>query len=104
GCSATGTRPFCDGTNSNLPGGYATDDPDSPENRRIEAVPAGTGPAVQLDGQCYVFSPAPAALLARDTMHYCPAVSPAMAALVQSPFYAEVAHGSSPIVSAEGRP
>src|SRR2546421_6885846 len=58
GCKHTGTRPFCDGTHSNLPGGYATDDPDSPENRRIEAVAAGTAPAVQLDGQCYVFSPA----------------------------------------------
>ena len=103
GCKHTGTRPFCDGTHNNLPGGYATDDPDSPENRRVQIVVAGTAPAVPLDGQCYVFCPARAALLARGTLHYCPAVSPAMGALFQSQFYAEITRGSSPVVSADGR-
>ncbi|HEX3913748.1 MAG TPA: CDGSH iron-sulfur domain-containing protein [Steroidobacteraceae bacterium] len=103
GCKQTGTGPFCDGAHSNLPGGYLTDDPDSPENRRVPVVAAGAGPVVRLDGQCYVFSTARATLIARDAMRYCRVVTPALGALFQSQFYAEIAHGSSAVVSADGR-
>src|SRR5580658_3910786 len=41
GCKHTGTPPFCDGTHNNLAGGYAQDDPDSPENSMVAMVPHG---------------------------------------------------------------
>jgi CDGSH-type Zn-finger protein/mannose-6-phosphate isomerase-like protein (cupin superfamily) len=103
GCKQTGTGPFCDGAHSNLPGGYLTDDPDSPENRRVAVVEAGAGPIVRLDGQCYVFSTARATLIPRGAMRYCQAVTPTLGALFQSQFYAEVAGGSSPVIAADGR-
>jgi len=103
GCKHTATPPFCDGAHSNLPGGYLADDPDSPENRRVAAVAAGESPVVRLDGQCYVFSTARARLDTRGAMRYCAVVSPALGALFQSQFYAEIGPGSSPVISADGR-
>jgi mannose-6-phosphate isomerase-like protein (cupin superfamily)/CDGSH-type Zn-finger protein len=103
GCKQTGTGPFCDGAHSNLPGGYLTDDPNSPENLTVARVDAGIGPIVRLDGQCYVFSTARATLVSRGAMRYCPVVTPTLGALFQSQFYAEVAAGSSPVVAADGR-
>jgi len=103
GCKHTATPPFCDGAHSNLPGGYLTDDPDSAENRKVAMIAAGAAPIVQLDGQCYVFSTSRANLIARGAMRYCPVVSPALGALFQSQFYAEVAPGASPVISADGR-
>jgi CDGSH-type Zn-finger protein/mannose-6-phosphate isomerase-like protein (cupin superfamily) len=103
GCKQTGTRPFCDGAHSNLPGGYLTDDPDSPENRKVASVAPSLDPIVRLDGQCYVFSTARATLKSRGAMRYCQVVTPALGALFQSQFYAEVADGSSPVLGADGR-
>ena len=103
GCKHTATRPFCDGAHSNLPDGYRDDDPESPENLRVGTVSAGAGPIVQLDGECYVFSTARAALTRRGVMGYTPVISPAMGALYQSQFYAEVGCGVSPVISADGR-
>jgi mannose-6-phosphate isomerase-like protein (cupin superfamily)/CDGSH-type Zn-finger protein len=103
GCKQTGTGPFCDGSHSNLPGGYLTDDPNSPENRGVALVEPDSGPIVRLDGQCYVFSTARAQLYARGAMRYCQVVTPKLGALFQSQFYAEVAAGSSPVIAADGR-
>ena len=103
GCKQTGTGPFCDGAHSNLPGGYLTDDPDSPENQKVSWVAAGAGPIVRLDGQCYVFSTARAPLRAHGAMRHCQVVTPTLGALFQSQFYAEVAAGSSPVIAADGR-
>ncbi len=104
GCKRTGTAPFCDGAHSNLPGGYLTDDPDSPENRAVVQIDAGPGPIVALDGRCYVFSTARASLRACGAMRYCAVVTPALGALFQSQFYAEIAaRGSSPVIAADGR-
>jgi mannose-6-phosphate isomerase-like protein (cupin superfamily)/CDGSH-type Zn-finger protein len=103
GCKQTGTGPFCDGTHSNLPGGYQTDDPNSPENRAVVQVVPTSSPIVRLDGQCYVFSTARAQLRARGAMRYCQVVTPSLGALFQSQFYAEVAAGSSPVIAADGR-
>jgi CDGSH-type Zn-finger protein/mannose-6-phosphate isomerase-like protein (cupin superfamily) len=103
GCKQTGTAPFCDGAHSNLPGGYLTDDPESAENRAVSEVLPGAGPIVRLDGQCYVFSTARAPLRTRGAMRYCQVVTPALGALFQSQFYAEVASGSSPVIAADGR-
>jgi CDGSH-type Zn-finger protein/mannose-6-phosphate isomerase-like protein (cupin superfamily) len=103
GCKHTATPPFCDGAHSNLPGGYRTDDPDSVANQQVATVPAGDGPVVQLDGQCYVFATARATLKPRGAMGYCAVVTPSLGALFQSQFYAEVSQGSSPVISADGR-
>jgi mannose-6-phosphate isomerase-like protein (cupin superfamily)/CDGSH-type Zn-finger protein len=103
GCKQTRTGPFCDGSHSNLPGGYVTDDPDSPENRRVALVEAGAGPIVPLDGQCYVFATARAPLAQRGTLRYCTVVNPSLGSLFQSQFYAEAARGNSPVISADGR-
>jgi CDGSH-type Zn-finger protein/mannose-6-phosphate isomerase-like protein (cupin superfamily) len=103
GCKQTGTAPFCDGAHSNLPGGYLTDDPSSAENQQVELLEAGSGPVVQLDGRCYVFSTARAMLTQRGDFRYCAVVSPALGALFQSQFYAELNAGSSPVISADGR-
>src|SRR5450631_2723266 len=103
GCKQTGTGPFCDGAHSNLPGGYLTDDPNSPENQKVAMVDAASSPVVRLDGQCYVFSTARATLISRGCMGYCQVVTPSLGALFQSQFYAQVAHGSSPVLAADGR-
>jgi CDGSH-type Zn-finger protein/mannose-6-phosphate isomerase-like protein (cupin superfamily) len=103
GCKQTGTAPFCDGAHSNLPGGYLTDDPLSADNQKIELLEAGSGPVVQLDGRCYVFSTARAQLTQRGELRYCPVVTPALGALFQSQFYAELAAGSSPVIAADDR-
>jgi CDGSH-type Zn-finger protein/mannose-6-phosphate isomerase-like protein (cupin superfamily) len=103
GCKQTGTAPFCDGAHSNLPGGYLTDDPSSSQNQQIELLDAGSGPVVQLDGRCYVFSTARATLSQHGNLRYCAVVTPALGALFQSQFYAQLDAGSSPVISAEGR-
>jgi mannose-6-phosphate isomerase-like protein (cupin superfamily)/CDGSH-type Zn-finger protein len=103
GCKQTGTGPFCDGAHSNLPGGYLTDDPESAANQNVAWVPPGSGPIVPLNGQCYVFSTARAALTARGELRHCRVVTPSLGALFQSQFYAELGAGSSPVVSADGR-
>ena len=103
GCKHTGAGPFCDGTHNDLPGGYLADDPQSAENRKVAMVGAGVGPVVQLDDRCYVFSTARATLVPRGSMRYCPVVSPALGALFQSQFYAEIAGASSPVIAADGR-
>jgi CDGSH-type Zn-finger protein/mannose-6-phosphate isomerase-like protein (cupin superfamily) len=103
GCKHTRTGPFCDGAHTNLPGGYLTDDPDSTENQKVRMVAATASPIVHLDGQCYVFSTSRATLMPRGAMRYCAVVSPTLGALFQSQFYAEVALGVSPVISADSR-
>jgi mannose-6-phosphate isomerase-like protein (cupin superfamily)/CDGSH-type Zn-finger protein len=103
GCKQTGTGPFCDGAHSNLPGGYQTDDPDSAENQKVSWVRPGSGPVVQLNGQCYVFSTARAVMTSRGPLSFCRVVTPSLGALFQSQFYAELQQGSSPVISADGR-
>src|SRR5258708_29515240 len=76
GCKQTGTAPFCDGAHSNLPGGYLTDDPDSPENQKVSGVAAGAGPVVRLGGPRSVFSPAPAAFMSRGATRSSHGVPP----------------------------
>jgi mannose-6-phosphate isomerase-like protein (cupin superfamily) len=50
-----------------------------------------------------VFSTSRATLTPRGAMRYCQVVTPGLGALFQSQFYAEVAAGSSPTISADGR-
>jgi CDGSH-type Zn-finger protein/mannose-6-phosphate isomerase-like protein (cupin superfamily) len=103
GCKHSSTGPFCDGTHSNLPGGYRLDDPESAANRQVRMVSADAGPIVRLDNDCYIFATSRAQLVTHGVMAYAPVISPAMGALFQSQFYAEVARGASPVISADGR-
>lgn len=104
GCKHTADGPFCDGAHNNLPGGYATDDPLSPANRSIALVAPGQGPRTQLDGDCYVFSTARAALVWKGGLGYCATVSPSLGAAFQSQFYAVLPPGEvSPVIGADGR-
>jgi CDGSH-type Zn-finger protein/mannose-6-phosphate isomerase-like protein (cupin superfamily) len=103
GCKHTRDAPFCDGSHSNLPGGSTRDDPDSIDNRAVRLVEAGEAPIARLDGNCYVFSTARARLRDEGAMQYCAVVTPASGALFQSQFYARISHGSSPVISADGR-
>jgi mannose-6-phosphate isomerase-like protein (cupin superfamily) len=103
GCKRTGTAPFCDGAHNNLPGGYRQDDPDSSANRAVTMVPHGADAQVPLDGACFVFSTSRAKLARRGAMAYCPVVCPSRGALFQSQFYAEIAPGASPVITADGR-
>ncbi|HEY5102472.1 MAG TPA: CDGSH iron-sulfur domain-containing protein, partial [Steroidobacteraceae bacterium] len=103
GCKHTRTAPFCDGAHSNLPGGYLLDDPQSPQNLQVQMICAGAGPIVRLDGSCYLFSTSRATLVPHGVMSYTAVISPAMGALFQSQFYAEVTRGVSPVICADGR-
>src|SRR5581483_7158263 len=76
GCKQTCTPPFCDGAHTNLPGGSPLDDPTSPQNRYIPLVTERTGPRALLDGDCYVISPALAAMSSRGSLRYCDLVTP----------------------------
>lgn len=104
GCKQTCTPPFCDGTHNNLDGAYTQDDPESEANRAIVFAPPGTGAVRRLDGECYVFSPSRAEMIGRGALRYCAVISPALGALFQSQFYAEVAPGAaSPVICADER-
>jgi CDGSH-type Zn-finger protein/mannose-6-phosphate isomerase-like protein (cupin superfamily) len=104
GCKHTKTPPFCDGAHSNLPGGYLTDDPDSPANRAIPLVSPDSDAVTQLDGNCYIFSTRRARLIERVGITYCAVISPAKGAEFQSQFYAEIPAGqSSPVITADQR-
>ncbi|RMF12148.1 MAG: cupin domain-containing protein [Alphaproteobacteria bacterium] len=98
GCKHTKDRPFCDGTHNNLPGGYAEDDPNSPENRAIPVVPTQEGPTAMLDGGCYVFSLDKAEYKTKGNFRYCRVISEAQGARYQSLFYGEIDAGASPIM------
>ncbi len=75
----------------------------APKTKEYRGPYGRAEPMVRLDGQCYVFSTARAPLIARGAMRYCQVVTPALGALFQSQFYAEVAAGSSPVIAADGR-
>lgn len=104
GCKHSGTKPFCDGTHNNLPDGYAEDDPDSIDNRRVRTVSRGDGPFVRLDGDCYIFSARHAAKQRMGSAAYCAIMTPAEGAQFQSQFYVEVDSGVSPVIAAHGSP
>ncbi len=96
--------PFCDGTHSNLPGGYLTDDPDSPENRTVATWPPSAGPIVQLDGQCYVFSTSRATLTPRGSHALLHGGQPRPGRAVSiAVLRARSRPGASPVISADGR-
>src|SRR5258708_37831602 len=82
GCKQTGTAPFCDGAHSNLPGGYLTDDPDSPENQKVSGVAAAARPGPLPAGKCVTFSYGPAGLYAPGGRRSRAAATPAPAAPV----------------------
>lgn len=96
GCKQSATAPFCDGTHSNLPGGYA----DEPVKDLPWAISDAEG-ASRLESPCYVISaaatrgdPAPA--------WWCrTVVSREFGAKHMTQFYAELAHGKSPVLASQ---
>ena len=104
GCKQTKNAPFCDGAHNNLEGGYHEDDPNSPENLKVELVPHGDGPVVMLDGGCYLFSTTRAPLKQRGALGWCAVISPSQGSIYQAQFYAELPAGqTSPVISSDGR-
>lgn len=99
GCKQTGTGPFCDGTHNNLLGGYAEEDPDSPENRRVPIQTEKDGPRTVINGGCYVFSIADAKMDTRGNLRHCLVIGPEFGALHQSQYYAELPSGRSPVIA-----
>jgi len=99
GCKHTKDGPFCDGTHNNLPGGYAEDDPKSPENLTIPQVPLSDGPQAKLDGRCYVFSTGRAGYRTVGDFRYCTVISEEQGAHYQSQFYGEIDEGQSPVMA-----
>lgn len=63
-CKQSKTPPFCDGAHNNLTDTYVLDDPNSPANRAIRPISAGTDGKAILDGGCYVAS------IAADSIHW----------------------------------
>ena len=100
GCKHTGTPPFCDGTHSNLPGGYRADDRSDELRaslRRSESDPEGVR---RLDGSCYVVAPAATKPANAGPFWLRKIISPALGAHHQSQFYLELDEGRSPVLSA----
>ena len=99
GCKHTATAPFCDGAHTNLPEGSPLDDPDSPANRAIALVTARDGPRAQLNGTCYVVSPALAEKHTRGSLTYRYLVTAELGARYQTQLLLEVTGASSPAMS-----
>lgn len=99
GCKQTGTGPFCDGSHNNLVGGYAEEDPESPENRKIPVKSDRDGARTVINGGCYVFSLADAEMSEHGGLRYCAVVGPEYGALHQSQYFAELAAGQSPVIA-----
>ena len=99
GCKHTATAPFCDGAHTNLPGGSPLDDPESAENRAVQASTARSGARTMLNGSCYVFSPTLAKLETRGSMQYCNVISGELGALYQTQILLRVTGSRSPVMS-----
>src|SRR5262249_45156958 len=103
GCKHTRDQPFCDGAHTNLPGGSPLDDPASPENLRVPVVEERDGARVSLNGRCYVFSPARAALSARGALRYCMMVSAEQGSEYQTQLFLRLAGAESPVLTLGAR-
>lgn len=96
GCKQTKTPPFCDGSHSNLPDGYA-EALDAPDNLPWTASDAAG--VRSLDGHCYVIQAEATRPAAPPAWWLRTVVSSDMGAQHQAQFYAELAHGRSPILA-----
>ncbi len=100
GCKKTCEQPFCDGSHNNIPGAYEEDDPTSPENLAVPLSTESDGARSLLNGDCYVFSTADAALDQNGDLKYCTVIAAPFGAKYQSQFYAELAPGkTSPVIT-----
>lgn len=102
GCKHTGTPPFCDGTHSNLPGGYRGDDRSDEHRAALRRAESTADGVRQLDAQCYVV--APAATRPRAPGFWIrKIIAPSLGAQHQSQFYMELGSGNSPVLAAGDR-
>jgi mannose-6-phosphate isomerase-like protein (cupin superfamily) len=98
GCKQTGTPPFCDGTHSNLPGGYKDEAADYEFSTLPIAAPDADGFA-RLDGECFVVSPRLVTARENGTYRIRTLVAPSIGAKHQSQFHIEVNGGRSPVLA-----
>jgi CDGSH-type Zn-finger protein/mannose-6-phosphate isomerase-like protein (cupin superfamily) len=99
GCKQTGTAPFCDGAHTNLAGGSPLDDRESAANRAIPLVTDRDGARAQLNGACYVISPALAATSTHGSLTYRYLVTAELGALYQTQIHLAVAGPNSPVIA-----
>lgn len=99
GCKHTGTPPFCDGTHSNLPGGYNADDRSEEERARLRRSQSDGEGVRQLDGTCYVIAPT-ATKVGSNRFWMRKIIAPSLGARHQSQFYLELDGGASPVLTA----
>lgn len=96
GCKQSATAPFCDGSHSNLPGGYA----DEPVKDLPWAICDADGVS-RLDSPCYVIRAAATRSDPTLTWWCRTVVSREMGARHMAQFYAELAHGKSPVLASQ---
>ena len=98
GCKRSSDPPFCDGTHNNLKDTYDSEDPESPENRTVPLIEAGSDGKARLDGGCFVCSIPALALEQRGTLRFGSVISSTDGAVYQSQFYLEAGPGESPLI------
>ncbi|MHB9881159.1 cupin domain-containing protein [Pacificimonas sp. ICDLI1SI03] len=101
GCKQTSTPPFCDGTHSNLAGGY-TDEGDRGEDQAVALVSPDREGFARLDGDCYVVSPGKSLTDLSADSRISALVTPDLGSRHQSQFYLELDRGQSPMFGADG--
>lgn len=97
GCKRTGAAPICDGSHNALPGVYG-EDVDEAEAELIARAPhdGNDSAKTDLDGGCYVLSPADIERSAHGNLSLAPLVTAADGAKFLSAFCISVAPGEAP--------
>ncbi len=97
GCKRTGAAPICDGSHNALPGVYG-EDVDEVEAELIARTPndKNSGAKTELDGGCYVLSPADIERSPHGNLSLAPLVTAADGAKFLSAFCFTVAPGEAP--------
>lgn len=98
-CKHSSDQPFCDGSHNNLKDVYDEDDPNSLDNLKIPMVEASADGFAMLDGGCYVAKVDKIARKSHGDLTLSTVISADTGAQHQSQFYAELAPGTSPILS-----
>ena len=99
-CKRTGTPPFCDGTHSNLPGGYEVESAESVAASNVPWAPEVDGGVRQLDESCYTIRAAATRPADPGPFWMRTLVDAERGAAHQTQVYVEVRDRASPILSA----
>ena len=99
-CKRTGTPPFCDGTHSNLPGGYEVESAESIAASNVPWAPEIDGGVRRLDEFCYTIRAAATRPADPGPFWMRTLVDAERGAAHQTQVYVEVRDRASPILSA----